>query len=31
MSRVGKMIIEMPTGVTLERTGKKVTVKGPKG
>ena len=31
MSRVGKMIIALPQGVTLERTGKKVTVKGPKG
>ena len=31
MSRVGKKIIDLPAGVSLERAGKKVTVKGPKG
>ena len=31
MSRVGKKVIEIPQGVTLESKGKSVTVKGPKG
>jgi len=31
MSRVGKKIIEIPSGVTLAVAGKQVTVKGPKG
>jgi large subunit ribosomal protein L6 len=31
MSRVGKKMIEIPQGVSLEQAGKKVTVKGPKG
>ena len=31
MSRVGKKIIEIPNGVSLETKGKHVTVKGPKG
>ena len=31
MSRVGKKLIEIPSGVTLETQGKQVTVKGPKG
>jgi large subunit ribosomal protein L6 len=31
MSRVGKKVIEIPQGVSLEQAGKKVTVKGPKG
>jgi large subunit ribosomal protein L6 len=31
MSRVGKKLIPLPAGVTLERAGKTVTVKGPKG
>jgi large subunit ribosomal protein L6 len=31
MSRVGKKIIEIPQGVSVETAGKKVTVKGPKG
>ncbi len=31
MSRVGKKIIELPSGVSLENAGRKVTVKGPKG
>ena len=31
MSRVGKKIIEMPQGVSLDKSGRNVTVKGPKG
>ena len=31
MSRVGKKMIEIPAGVTVEAKGKQVTVKGPKG
>jgi len=31
MSRVGKKVIEIPSGVTLAVAGKQVTVKGPKG
>lgn len=31
MSRVGKMPIAVPTGVTVNITGESVTVKGPKG
>ena len=31
MSRIGKKPITVPAGVTLTQTGKKVTVKGPKG
>ena len=31
MSRVGKKIIEVPSGVSIESKGKQVTVKGPKG
>src|SRR5512134_3548336 len=31
MSRVGKKVIELPSGVSLENAGRKVTVKGPKG
>jgi large subunit ribosomal protein L6 len=31
MSRVGKKMIEIPSGVTLAVAGKQVTVKGPKG
>jgi len=31
MSRVGKKIIEMPKGVSLDKSGRNVTVKGPKG
>lgn len=31
MSRVGKQPIEIPTGVTVQIEGQKVTVKGPKG
>ena len=31
MSRVGKKVIDLPQGVTVEQAGKKVTVKGPKG
>ena len=31
MSRVGKNIIEIPSGVTLDVAGRTVTVKGPKG
>ena len=31
MSRVGKKVIEIPKGVSVELAGKKVTVKGPKG
>ena len=31
MSRVGKKVIAIPSGVTLEHSGKAVKVKGPKG
>ena len=31
MSRVGKKLIEIPAGVTVEQSGRRVTVKGPKG
>jgi len=31
MSRVGKKIIDLPQGVSIETAGKKLTVKGPKG
>ena len=31
MSRIGKQLIKIPTGVNIELTGKSVKVKGPKG
>lgn len=31
MSKVGKLPIEIPAGVTVHVDGQKVTVKGPKG
>ncbi len=31
MSRVGKQLIEIPTGVTIDNNGNLITVKGPKG
>ena len=31
MSRIGKKIINIPNGVTVEMLGKKLSVKGPKG
>ena len=31
MSRVGKKIIDLPSGVTLDQSGKSLKVKGPKG
>ncbi|NOR44032.1 MAG: 50S ribosomal protein L6 [Candidatus Delongbacteria bacterium] len=31
MSRIGKLIIKLPKGVSLDIKGKKVTAKGPKG
>jgi large subunit ribosomal protein L6 len=31
MSRVGKKVIDLPAGVTLEQAGRAVRVKGPKG
>ncbi|MDH5294511.1 MAG: 50S ribosomal protein L6, partial [Acidimicrobiia bacterium] len=31
MSRVGKMPIEIPSGVEFSVSGQKITVKGPKG
>ena len=31
MSRIGKMPIEMPAGVTAQLDGRNLTVKGPKG
>ena len=31
MSRVGKRIIDIPNGVTVDIDGSTVTVKGPKG
>jgi large subunit ribosomal protein L6 len=31
MSRVGKKLIEIPAGVTVEQSGRTITVKGPKG
>jgi large subunit ribosomal protein L6 len=31
MSRVGKKVIDLPSGVTLDQSGKSLKVKGPKG
>lgn len=31
MSRIGKLPVEIPAGVTVEKNGQTVTVKGPKG